>query len=132
MAKESLRGAYGATLIKLGEKNPDIVVLDADLAKSTQTIKFGNNFPDRFIDFGLSEQDMISTAAGLSLTGKIVLPAAFAYFWQAGLTTRCVNPSVTTMPMSNWWPPTPAWAWVKTVPPTRCWKTSRFSGHCPT
>lgn len=80
MIYESVRNAYGEKLIELGKKNKNIVVLDADLAKSTQTIRFGKEFSDRFIDSGLSEQDMISTAAGIALTGKIVFASTFCVF----------------------------------------------------
>jgi len=80
MAVESLRGAYGKTLLKLGRENPDLVVLDADLAKSTQTQFFAKEFAGRFIDMGLSEQDMISTAAGIALTGKTVFASSFCVF----------------------------------------------------
>jgi transketolase len=80
MAVESLRGAYGKTLLKLGRENPDLVVMDADLAKSTQTQVFAKEFAKRFIDMGLSEQDMISTAAGIALTGKTVFASSFCAF----------------------------------------------------
>lgn len=80
MHKESLRNAYGNTLLKLGQHNKEIVVLDADLAKSTKTIIFGKENPERFIDMGLSEQDMISTAAGIALTGKTVFVSTFCVF----------------------------------------------------
>jgi transketolase len=80
MAVESLRGAYGKTLLKLGSENPDLVVLDADLAKSTQTMVFAREFPGRFIDMGLAEQDMVSTAAGIALTGKTVFASSFCAF----------------------------------------------------
>ncbi|MDD8012052.1 MAG: transketolase C-terminal domain-containing protein [Acidobacteriota bacterium] len=80
MATESLRGAYGQTLLKLGRENPDLVVLDADLAKSTQTMVFAREFAGRFIDMGLSEQDMVSTAAGIALTGKTVFASSFCAF----------------------------------------------------
>jgi transketolase len=80
MAIESLRGAYGKTLLKLGRENPDLVVLDADLAKSTQTQVFAKEFSGRFIDMGLAEQDMISTAAGIALTGKTVFASSFCAF----------------------------------------------------
>jgi transketolase len=80
MALESLRGAYGQTLLQLGREKPDLVVLDADLAKSTQTQIFAKEFADRFIDMGLSEQDMISTAAGIALTGKTVFASSFCVF----------------------------------------------------
>ncbi len=80
MAVESLRGAYGQTLLTLGRENPDLVVLDADLAKSTQTQVFAKEFAGRFIDMGLAEQDMISTAAGIALTGKTVFASSFCAF----------------------------------------------------
>ncbi|MBN2347026.1 MAG: transketolase family protein [Candidatus Aminicenantes bacterium] len=80
MALESLRGAYGQTLLKLGRENADLVVLDADLAKSTQTQVFTREFSDRFIDMGLAEQDMVSTAAGIALTGKTVFASSFCAF----------------------------------------------------
>jgi len=80
MAVESLRGAYGQTLLKLGRENPDLVVLDADLAKSTQTQVFAKEFAGRFIDMGLAEQDMVSTAAGIALTGKTVFASSFCAF----------------------------------------------------
>lgn len=80
MAIESLRGAYGQTLLKLGRENPELVVLDADLAKSTQTQVFAKEFAGRFIDMGLSEQDMISTAAGIALTGRTVFASSFCVF----------------------------------------------------
>jgi transketolase len=80
MAVESLRGAYGKTLLKLGRENPDLVVLDADLAKSTQTHVFAKEFAGRFFDMGLAEQDMVSTAAGIALTGKTVFASSFCAF----------------------------------------------------
>jgi transketolase len=80
MAVESLRGAYGRTLLKLGRENPDLVVLDADLAKSTQTQVFAREFAGRFIDMGLAEQDMVSTAAGIALTSKTVFASSFCAF----------------------------------------------------
>ena len=80
MALESLRGAYGQTLQRLGRENPDLVVLDADLAKSTQTHVFAKEFAARFIDMGLAEQDMVSTAAGIALTGKTVFASSFCAF----------------------------------------------------
>ena len=77
---ESLREAYGNELAALGGKNKDIVVLDADLSSSTKTSVFGKKFPDRFYNMGISEQSMVSTAAGLSLSGKIVFASTFAVF----------------------------------------------------
>ena len=80
MVKGSLRGQYGKTLAELGASDNNIIVLDADLAKSTKTLTFANEFNDRFFDMGLSEQDMISAAAGISLTGKTVFASSFSVF----------------------------------------------------
>lgn len=74
------RDAYGETLCLLGRKYSDIVVLDADLSGSTKTSKFAKEFPERFFNMGISEQDMIGTAAGLALTGKIPFASTFAVF----------------------------------------------------
>ena len=80
MVKGSLRGQYGKTLTELGASDNNIIVLDADLAKSTKTLTFANEYRDRFFDMGLSEQDMISAAAGISLTGKTVFASSFSVF----------------------------------------------------
>ena len=74
------RFAYGDALLKLGAENPQIVVLDADLYKSTRTILFKEAYPDRFFDMGISEADMVSTAAGLASTGLIPYCNSFAIF----------------------------------------------------
>ena len=78
--KSSIRKAFGKTLAQLGEYDNNIVVLDADLACSTQTKMFQDKFPDRFFDCGIAEQDMIATAAGLASEGKIPFAASFAMF----------------------------------------------------
>lgn len=78
--RRAIRNIFGETLAKLGETNKDIVVLDADLACSTQTQIFGKKFPERFFDTGIAEQDMIATAAGLASQGKIPFAASFAMF----------------------------------------------------
>ena len=78
--KIATREAYGNALVRLGEENSDIVVLDADLAKSTKTIKFKGRFPDRFFDMGIAEADMMGTAAGLAAAGKIAFASTFAIF----------------------------------------------------
>lgn len=78
--KIATRDAYGRALVKLGEENTNIVVLDADLAKSTKTIKFKERFPERFFDMGIAEADMIGTAAGLAAAGKIAFASTFAIF----------------------------------------------------
>ena len=71
MSTKSLRTAYGEALVALGKDNKDIVVLEADLGKSTMSILFQNAYPERFFEMGIAEQNMASTAAGLALTGKI-------------------------------------------------------------
>ncbi|MBI1870663.1 MAG: transketolase family protein [Chlamydiae bacterium] len=74
------RDAYGKALIELGKKNQNIVVLDADLSKSTKTELFGKEFPDRFINCGIIEANMVGVASGLALSGKIVFVSSFACF----------------------------------------------------
>jgi transketolase len=74
------RDAYGEALLELGKINSKIVVLDADLSGSTKTAKFAKAFPDRFFNIGIAEQDMVATAGGLSLTGKIPFASTFAVF----------------------------------------------------
>ena len=74
------RETYGDVLLELGRENPAIVALDADLSGSTMTKHFAKAFPDRFFNMGVSEQDMIGTAAGLALAGKIPFVSTFAIF----------------------------------------------------
>ena len=83
----SPRNCYGDTLVELGEKNPNIVVLDADLSCSTQTCRFAKKFPERFFNCGIAEQDMMTTAAGLAYGGKIAFASTFAMF----ATARCLD-----------------------------------------
>lgn len=78
--RKSIREAFGKKLAELGERHPNVVVLDADLSASTQTKFFAKAFPERFFNVGIAEQDLISTASGLALTGKIPFAAAFAVF----------------------------------------------------
>ena len=85
--KKSPRNAYGETLVELGAKNQNIVVLDADLSCSTQTCKFHKAYPDRFFNCGIAEQDMMCTAAGLAFGGKTVFASTFAMF----ATARCLD-----------------------------------------
>jgi transketolase len=82
------RFAYGEALLELGSQRPEIVVLDADLYKSTRTVLFRDAFPERFIDVGISEADMVSTAAGMAATGLIPFCNSFAMF----ITTICYLP----------------------------------------
>ena len=80
MEKKSTRVAYGETLVKLGKINKDVVVLEADLSKSTMTAYFQKEFPERHINVGIAEADMIATAAGIATTGKIPFASTFAHF----------------------------------------------------
>ena len=84
------RDGYGQGLIVLGEKNPDVVVLCADLTESTRAHWFRDKYPDRFFGMGVAEQDMFCTAAGLALAGKIPYASTFGIFasgraWDAAL-----------------------------------------------
>jgi transketolase len=74
------RDGYGDALQELGRKRKDIVALDADLAESTKSGKFGKEFPERFFDMGISEQELIGTAAGLASCGKTPFASSFAVF----------------------------------------------------
>ncbi|MDR3162003.1 MAG: transketolase family protein [Spirochaetaceae bacterium] len=78
--RASLRTAYGNALVELGKKNNDIVVLEADLGKSTMSILFKELFPERYFEMGIAEQNMASVSAGLALTGKIPFYSTFAVF----------------------------------------------------
>ncbi|KGG80511.1 transketolase [Caloranaerobacter azorensis H53214] len=78
--KMATRDAYGEALKELGKINKDVVVLDADLSKSTRTNWFKEEFPDRFINVGIAEQNLIGTAAGLAAAGKIPFASSFAMF----------------------------------------------------
>ncbi|HZX44322.1 MAG TPA: transketolase family protein [Candidatus Nanoarchaeia archaeon] len=76
---EATRDGFAKGIVKAGE-NKDVVVLDADLAESTRSIKFKEKFPDRFFDMGIAEMDMVGTAAGLAASGKIPFACSFAVF----------------------------------------------------
>lgn len=74
------RFAYGEALLALGAQRPDVVVLDADLYRSTRTVQFRDVYPNRFIDIGISESDMVSTAAGMAASGLVPFCNSFAIF----------------------------------------------------
>lgn len=78
--KVATRDSYGVALVKLGHSNPNVVVLDADLSKSTKTGGFAKEFPERFFEMGIAEADMTATAAGLAACGKIPFISSFAVF----------------------------------------------------
>ena len=77
---KSTRKAYGEALVELGKLDKDVVVLDADLAHATQTLMFKKEFPERHINVGIAEQDLVGTACGLALSGKKVYLSSFAMF----------------------------------------------------
>lgn len=88
------RDVYGKTLVELGKKYPDIVVLDADLSASTKTNLFAKEFPDRFFNMGVAEQNLIGFAAGLANCGKVAFASTFAIFatgraWEQIRNTVC-------------------------------------------
>ena len=76
----SVREAYGKALLELGMENHDVVVLDADLSRSTMTALFAREFPERFFECGIAEQNMIGIAAGMAASGKIPFASTFAVF----------------------------------------------------
>ncbi|NLU51015.1 MAG: transketolase family protein [Syntrophomonadaceae bacterium] len=80
MEKVATRDAYGKSLVKLGQMYENVVVLDADLSKSTKTADFAAAFPERFFNMGIAEQNMMGTAAGLAAAGKVVFASSFAVF----------------------------------------------------
>ena len=80
MSKKSTRQAYGEALVELGKINKDVVVLDADLTKSTKTNLFQEKFPERHFNVGIAEADLIGTAAGLATCGKVAFASTFAMF----------------------------------------------------
>ena len=92
------RDIYGQTLVELGKTNNSIVVFDADLSSSTRTGLFAKQFPERFFNFGVAEQNMLATSAGMSSCGKIVFVSTFAIFasgraWDQVRTSICYNNS---------------------------------------
>ena len=78
--KMATRDGYGQGLIELGRTRDDIIVMDADLAAATKTGAFKKEFPDKFYDCGIAEQNMMSIAAGIAATGKVVFASSFAMF----------------------------------------------------
>ena len=78
--KIATRQSYGEALAELGEENKNVVVLDADLSGATKTSIFAKEFPERFFDMGIAEQDMMGTGSGLSTFGKIPYVSTFAVF----------------------------------------------------
>lgn len=91
-----MRDGYGKALLELCEKGENIMVLDADVAKSTRTIWIRDKYPERFMDMGIAEQDMVGTAAGLALSGMTPFVSTYCVFlagraWDQIRTTVCYN-----------------------------------------
>ena len=78
--KMATRAAYGKALVEIGAENPNLVVMDADLSKSTMTNEFSKTYPERFFNMGIAEQNLYGTATGLALSGKVVCASTFAMF----------------------------------------------------
>jgi transketolase len=74
------REAYGQALAEVGRSNPNVIALDADLAKSTYSVTFAKEFPDRFFTIGIAEANMVGIAGGLALSGKLPFASSFAVF----------------------------------------------------
>lgn len=80
MSKLAMRDVYGEVLVELGKIYPNLVVVDADVSKSTKTIGFAKTFPDRFFDVGIAEANLMGISAGIASTGKIVFTSTFSVF----------------------------------------------------
>ncbi|OGQ18550.1 MAG: hypothetical protein A3B70_05105 [Deltaproteobacteria bacterium RIFCSPHIGHO2_02_FULL_40_11] len=78
--QKASRASFGEALVRVGEENPDVVVLDADLSVSTKSALFAKKFPGRFFQMGIAESNMIGTAAGLALSGKVPFLCSFGCF----------------------------------------------------
>ncbi len=92
------RDGYGRGLVKAGEKNPNVVVLCADLTESTRSLWFQQKFPERFVEMGVAEQNMASLAAGMATAGKIVFISSYAVF-SPGRNNEQIR---TTISYNNW------------------------------
>src|SRR5579859_89901 len=96
--KKATRDGFGTALVKLGNENPNVVVLTADLSESTRTEEFAKKYPDRFFEMGVAEQNMATVAAGLGISGKTAFISSYATFspgrnWEQIRTTIVYNKS---------------------------------------
>ena len=80
MSEQDLRDTFGEFLVKIGHSNNNVVVLDSDLSSSTRTYKFAKEYPDRFFNMGIAEQNMLGTALGLAISGKVPVVSGFSIF----------------------------------------------------
>lgn len=96
--KKATRDGFGTALVKLGDENPNVVVLTADLSESTRTEEFAKKYPERFFEMGVAEQNMATVAAGLGISGKTAFISSYATFspgrnWEQIRTTIVYNKS---------------------------------------
>jgi transketolase len=123
MTSPNLRIAYGTSLVRLGKKDERVVALEADLGKTTQSAMFQAEFPDRYFQMGIAEQNMASTAAGFALSGMIPFIHSSPCLPLEELTIRSATPSAfPTCPSASAGPArdSPTLAMAK---PIRVWKT---------
>lgn len=97
--KMATRAAYGKALVEIGAENPNLVVMDADLSKSTMTNEFSKTYPERFFNMGIAEQNLYGTAAGLALSGKVVCASTSPCSPPAEPLRSSEIPSATPAPM---------------------------------
>lgn len=91
LKQHSMREAFGDTLLELAKEYPEMVVLDADVSSSTQTIKFGKEYPDRFFNVGVAEANMVDMASGMALSGLRPVASSFAIFISLKATEQIAN-----------------------------------------
>jgi len=99
MQAKATRQAFGETLLEMGAKHPDIVVMDADLSKSTMSKLFAARYPERFFEFGIAESNMIGAAAGMALSGKIPFICSFACFLTGRYETIRISVAYSQVPV---------------------------------
>jgi hypothetical protein len=125
MGKRATREAFGETLVELANEGMNVCAVDADLAGSTTTNKLQKAYPDRFVDVGIAEQDMIGVAAGLSLTGRIPFTGVFCRVWSRPLLRPDQEHHLRLQPQREGVPHAlPASRWARTARRTRCSRTS--------
>ncbi len=116
--KIATRESYGNALAELGKTHENLVVLDADLAEATKTAIFRGVFPERHIDCGIAECNMIGIAAGLAASGKVPFASSFAMFAAGRAFEQVRNLWVTLISMLRLRRPMPGFPWERTEPPT--------------
>jgi hypothetical protein len=126
--REPTRAGFGCGLVEAGRRDANVVALCADLTESTRMIEFAEAFPDRFVEIGIGEQNLVTVGAGMALAGKIPFVSSYAAFspgrnWEQIRTTICLM-----KPMSKSSARTPAYRSAPTARRTRCSKTSPSCG----